>query len=53
MITAAIAIVVIMITVGLLIFRSIDRPLRRLRNRIGLIAKNADLTQRVEVEGAR
>lgn len=51
MIASSVVIIVLMSIVGLLIFRSINTPLSRLRNRIGIIAKDADLTQRVEVEG--
>ena len=39
------------VLIGMLIFRSINEPLSRLRMRIGNIARDADLTQRVVVEG--
>ncbi|RXF05836.1 methyl-accepting chemotaxis protein [Pseudoalteromonas sp. PS5] len=51
MLISSVAIIVMMLTIGMLIFKSINKPLTRLRMRIGNIARDADLTQRVIVEG--
>ncbi|AUJ70730.1 Methyl-accepting chemotaxis protein PctC [Pseudoalteromonas sp. NC201] len=51
MIISSVTIVIVMVLIGMLIFRSINEPLSRLRMRIGNIARDADLTQRVVVEG--
>ncbi|PHI38171.1 chemotaxis protein [Pseudoalteromonas sp. GCY] len=51
MIASSVVIVIVMVLIGMLIFRSINEPLSRLRMRIGNIARDADLTQRVVVEG--
>ncbi|PCK30942.1 methyl-accepting chemotaxis protein [Pseudoalteromonas piscicida] len=51
MIVSSVVIVVVMVFIGILIFKSINEPLNRLRMRIGNIARDADLTQRVIVEG--